>query len=64
MTVTPLLKKLNFKQQKEILILNYPAEFEVELDAIKDCTTIKTMTRTKDFAMIEEGKAKTKPADS
>lgn len=42
MTVTPLFKKLNFKQHKEILILNSPAEFETELNAIQNCTTIKT----------------------
>lgn len=42
MTVTPLFKKLNFKQHKEILILNQPTEFEAELDAMKDCTEIKT----------------------
>lgn len=42
MTATPLFKKLNFKQHKGILILNYPAEFEAELNAMKDCTTIKT----------------------
>lgn len=42
MTVTPLFKKLNFKQNKEILILNSPAEFEAELKAMQGCTTIKT----------------------
>lgn len=42
MTVTPLFKKLNFKQHKEILILNSPTEFETELNAIKDRTTVKT----------------------
>lgn len=42
MTVTPLFKKLNFKQHKEILILNSPTEFETELNAMQHCTTIKT----------------------
>lgn len=42
MTVTPLFKKLNFKQHKEILILNAPPEFEAELNAMKDCAIIKT----------------------
>lgn len=42
MTITPLFKKLNFKQQKEILILNHPPEFEMEFDGIKGCTTVKT----------------------
>jgi len=31
MIVTPLFKKLNFKQHKEILIVNHPAEFEAEI---------------------------------
>lgn len=42
MTVTPLFKKLNFKQHNEILILNSPTEFEAELKVMQDCTTIKT----------------------
>lgn len=41
--MTPLFKKLNFKQHKEILILNHPAEFEDEIKAMKDYTTIKTI---------------------
>ncbi|WP_028295738.1 hypothetical protein [Olivibacter sitiensis] len=40
--MTPLFKKLNFKQQKEICILNPPAEFETELNAVKDYAAIKT----------------------
>ncbi|MEK9613210.1 MAG: hypothetical protein VW080_04705 [Flavobacteriaceae bacterium] len=42
MMSTPLFKKLNFKQQKEIYILNHPAEFKIELDAIKTYTTVQT----------------------
>ena len=42
MTVTPLFKKLNFKQHKEILIVNHPTEFEAELNAIKDYIAVKT----------------------
>lgn len=42
MTVTPLFKKLNFRIQSEILILNSPTEFEAELNAMQDSTTIKT----------------------
>jgi len=42
MTVTPLFKKLNFKNHSEILILNSPTEFEAELNAMQDTTTIKT----------------------
>lgn len=40
--MTHLFKKLNFKQQKEILILNYPTEFEGEIKCMKDFTSIKT----------------------
>jgi len=51
MIVTPLFKKLNFKQHKEILIVNHPAEFEAELNAMKDCTTI--ITDIKNISEIE-----------
>lgn len=40
--MTPLFKKLNYKQHKEILILNHPTEFEAEMNAMKDCSTITT----------------------
>lgn len=40
--MTPLFKKLNFKQQKEILILKYPPEFEGEMKAMEEYTTIQT----------------------
>ena len=49
--MTPLFKKLNFKQHNEILILSSPAEFEAELNAMKDSTTIKT--DIKDISEIE-----------
>jgi hypothetical protein len=34
--MTPLFKKLNFKGQKEIVILNAPEEFENELTSVKN----------------------------
>ena len=40
--MTPLLKKLNFKEQKDVLILNHPLEFETELDGISSFANIKT----------------------
>jgi len=40
--MTPLFKKLNFKQQNEIYILNHPSEFEAEMNAMKGYTTIRT----------------------
>ena len=42
MTTSPLFKKLNFKQQKEIYILNHPTEFEAEMHAIKTHTKVLT----------------------
>ncbi len=42
MAITPLFKKLNFKQHKEILILNHPSEFEASLNDMRDNTTIRT----------------------
>ncbi len=40
--MTPLLKKLNYKHQREICILNAPSEFEQELSAIKEITIVQT----------------------
>ena len=40
--MTPLFKKLNFKGQKEIGIFNAPSEFQEELEAIKNETSVKT----------------------
>lgn len=40
--MTPLFKKLNFKQHKEILVLNYPTEFEGEVNGMNNFTTIRT----------------------
>lgn len=39
--MTPLFKKLNFKGQKEICIINSPAEFDEEMKAMKNETSIK-----------------------
>ncbi|MCC5940690.1 MAG: hypothetical protein JJU37_04045 [Balneolaceae bacterium] len=40
--MTPLFKKLNFKQQAEICILQHPLEFQNELYAMKEFTDVKT----------------------
>lgn len=40
--MTPLLKKMNFKQQQEICILQHPAEFEPQLNAIREYTDVRT----------------------
>lgn len=39
--MTPLLKKLNFKSHKEILVLHAPSEFKEEAETIQQFTTIK-----------------------
>lgn len=38
--MTPLFKKLNFKNQESIVVLNSPKSFEGELDAISEFTQI------------------------
>jgi hypothetical protein len=40
--MTPLFKKLNFKNQKEIFIINGPKEFELEQKEISNFTRVKT----------------------
>jgi hypothetical protein len=40
--MTPLFKKLNFKNQNEIIVLNHPEEFQHELDAMRPFIPILT----------------------
>ncbi len=40
--MTPLFKKLNLKDQKEIVILNSPKSFDPELKNISEFTKVKT----------------------
>jgi hypothetical protein len=40
--MTPVFKKLNFKNQKEIFILNAPESFNQEVDLMKAVTNIRT----------------------
>lgn len=40
--MTPLFKKLNFKNQSEILIVNPPNSFQTEMELMKDTTRIMT----------------------
>lgn len=47
--MTPLFKKLNFKDQKSIIALNYPPTFESELAGMKDFAVI-----TKDLQAAKE----------
>jgi hypothetical protein len=39
---TPLFKKMNLKDQKEILVLNAPPSFDKELRALKDVKVLKS----------------------
>lgn len=43
--MTPLFKKLNFKGQKEICIINAPAEFDQEIEVMRAETTINDSLR-------------------
>lgn len=40
--MTPLLKKLNYKQQKEVCLINPPEEFQVERKAIEKQAAVRT----------------------
>jgi hypothetical protein len=53
--MTPLFKKLNFKNHAAIVAINYPKSFEAELNAMKEIAPIiKSITKVKeiDFAML------------
>jgi hypothetical protein len=53
--MTPLFKKLNFKDQQEILVVNAPTSFDTELTNISEFTVIKKDTqkiKAIDFAII------------
>jgi hypothetical protein len=51
--MTELLKKLNFKDQKEILILNAPEDFEPFLKEIKPVTKVTTELKAgKEFTFM------------
>ena len=50
---TPLFKKMNLKDQKEILVLNTPSSFDKELKALKGVKVLKSTAGLKeiDFAI-------------
>src|SRR5262245_39573721 len=45
---TPLFKKMNLKDQKEILVLNAPSSFDAELGALKGVKILKSATGLKE----------------
>lgn len=51
---TPLLKKFNHKEQQEIFILNAPAEFKPEMDAMKKASNKVTEVIISDLAKIKQ----------
>jgi hypothetical protein len=53
--MTPLFKKLNFKNHSAIVAINYPKSFEAELDAMKEIAPIiQSIKKAKeiDFALL------------
>jgi hypothetical protein len=53
--MTPLFKKLNFKNHSAIVAINYPKSFEVELNAMRDIVPIiESIKKAKeiDFALL------------
>jgi hypothetical protein len=51
--MTPLFKKLNFKNQKEVLVLNAPESFEAELSSMRKFAAIKTsVEEVKDIEFV------------
>jgi hypothetical protein len=48
-TMSPVFKKLNLKNQTEILILNAPSSFEPELAALKGITILRTEHKAKEI---------------
>ncbi|MET0636720.1 MAG: hypothetical protein ABWZ25_11890 [Chitinophagaceae bacterium] len=53
--MTPLFKKLNFREQSEIIVLNPPASFDAELKSMSSATSVRRDLKKKDevsFAMI------------
>jgi hypothetical protein len=51
--ITPVFKKLNFKDQSEILIQNAPASFKPEIKAISALASVSTVTKSKhDFLLF------------
>lgn len=52
--MTPLFKKLNLKDQTEILVVNAPESFEAELDALTDVAVVRDVAAmdTITFALL------------
>jgi hypothetical protein len=50
--MTPLFKKLNYKNQIAIHVLNAPTSFDEELEKMKEFTQVKTSCSTSNFILV------------
>jgi hypothetical protein len=51
--MTPLFKKLNFKQQQEIVVINHPESFNAELnEMMKETTIISSLDKAEDIEFV------------
>lgn len=50
--MTPLFKKLNYKNQTAIHVLNAPTSFDEELEKMKVFTQVKTSCSTSNFILV------------
>lgn len=50
--MTPLFKKLNYKNQTAIHVLNAPTSFDEELEKMKVFTQVKTSCSTSNFVLV------------
>jgi hypothetical protein len=50
--MTPLFKKLNYKNQIAIHVLNAPTSFDEELEKMKEFTQVKTSCSTSNFVLV------------
>lgn len=56
--MTPLFKKMNLKDQREIVVLNAPASSEPELDALSGVSVLRKSPKSLNFALAFVAKQK------
>ena len=47
--MTPLFKKLNLKNEDEIVVVNAPTDFEVELGKLSDVSVVRKLNKARDI---------------
>ncbi|MFN7705428.1 MAG: hypothetical protein ACK5WV_01180 [Chryseotalea sp.] len=63
--MTPLFKKLNYKNQSTIFILNAPDSFNAEIDAMREVAVVKTdVAKAKDIPFVLAFVTKLKEVES